>query len=55
MLETAGNIQFERAPGGRGTPVRVALEYSPPSGRVGGAIAAIFPYSLFDIPTYKDP
>jgi uncharacterized membrane protein len=41
MLETAGYIRFERAPGGRGTLVRVALEYSPPSGRLGGAIASI--------------
>ena len=41
MLETAGYIRFERATGGRGTLVRVALEYSLPSGRVGGAIASI--------------
>lgn len=41
MVETAGYVRFERAPGGRGTLVRVALEYNPPSGRVGGAIASI--------------
>jgi uncharacterized membrane protein len=41
MLETAGYVRFERAPGGRGTLVRVALEYSPPSGRFGGAIVSI--------------
>src|ERR671937_1451967 len=41
MLETAGYIRFERAPGGGGTLVRVAVEYIPPSGRVGGAIASI--------------
>jgi len=41
MLETAGYIRFEPALGGRGTVVRVALEYSPPAGRVGGTIASI--------------
>jgi uncharacterized membrane protein len=41
LLETAGYIRFERAPGGRGTLLRVAMEYDPPSGRVGNAIASI--------------
>jgi len=40
-LETAGYVRFERAPGGRGTLVRVALEYDPPSGHVGATIASI--------------
>jgi uncharacterized membrane protein len=42
LVETAGYVRFERASGGRGTLVRVALEYSPPSGRVGATLASIF-------------
>jgi uncharacterized membrane protein len=30
------------APGGRGTQVRVRLQYDPPGGKVGSAIAWIF-------------
>jgi uncharacterized membrane protein len=41
MLETAGYVRFERAPGARGTIVRVALEYNPPTGHLGAAIASI--------------
>jgi uncharacterized membrane protein len=41
-IETAGYVRFERAPGGRGTLVRVALEYNPPAGRAGAAITSIF-------------
>ena len=41
-VETAGYVRFERAPGGRGTLVRVALEYNPPAGRGGAAISSIF-------------
>ena len=40
-VETAGYVRFERAPGGRGTVVRIALEYSPPAGQVGAAISSI--------------
>jgi uncharacterized membrane protein len=31
----AGSIRFERAVGGRGTVVRVQLQYNPPGGRIG--------------------
>jgi len=34
-METAGYVRFERATGGRGTVVRVALQYRPPTGNVG--------------------
>lgn len=35
-VDNSGSVRFERAPGGRGTLVRVELQYSPP----GGAMAA---------------
>ena len=41
-VENAGNVQFEPAPGGRGTVVRIELEYAPPGGMVGAAIAKLF-------------
>lgn len=34
-----GTVRFETAPGGRGTVVTVELEYEPPAGVVGAAIA----------------
>jgi uncharacterized membrane protein len=37
-----GSVQFERAPGGRGTLVRVELQYAPPGGVVGATIAKLF-------------
>ena len=33
-LDNAGYVRFERATGGRGTVVRVALQYNPPAGKV---------------------
>jgi uncharacterized membrane protein len=41
-VENAGSVVFERAPGNRGTYVRVQLEYNPPAGRIGAAIARMF-------------
>ena len=40
-VETAGYVRFEQARGGRGTLVRVALEYNPPAGRIGAAAASM--------------
>jgi len=40
-LDNAGSIRFERATGGRGTVVRVALQYNPPAGRLGAALATL--------------
>jgi uncharacterized membrane protein len=37
-----GSVRFERAPGARGTEVRVQLEYSPPAGRFGRTVAWLF-------------
>jgi uncharacterized membrane protein len=37
-----GWVAFERAPGGRGTTVRVELRYDPPGGIVGATLAKLF-------------
>jgi uncharacterized membrane protein len=37
-VENSGFIRFKKAPGDRGTEVKVVLEYSPP----GGALASVF-------------
>ena len=36
---SAGSVWFKPAPGGRGTEVRVRLQYEPPAGRLGATIA----------------
>jgi uncharacterized membrane protein len=41
-VEHRGTIKFTKAPGDRGTNVRVVLEYHPPVGQVGSWIAKIF-------------
>ncbi len=38
-VDNAGSVRFQDAPGGRGTEVRVELQYNPPGG-VFGALAA---------------
>lgn len=38
----AGSVEFEQRPGGRGTIVRVELEYRPPGGIAGTAFAMLF-------------
>jgi uncharacterized membrane protein len=37
-----GSVQFTRAPGDRGTAVRVALDYAPPGGQIGRWAAKLF-------------
>ncbi len=37
-----GSVKFERAPGDRGTIVRVEIDYAPPGGRIGAAVAKLF-------------
>lgn len=39
---SAGSVRFKPAPGGRGTEVRVRMQYDPPLGRVGAAVAWLF-------------
>jgi len=41
-IDNSGFVRFTPAPGGRGTEVKVVLEYSPPGGVVGATIAKLF-------------
>jgi uncharacterized membrane protein len=41
-VQNSGTVSFRRAPGARGTEVRVALEYQPPAGELGRSIAWLF-------------
>lgn len=40
-VESSGSVRFEQAPGGRGTIVRVEIDYRPPAGRAGAGIAKL--------------
>jgi uncharacterized membrane protein len=42
LVPNQGSVRFTPAPGGRGTEVRVELQYEPPAGVVGAAIAKFF-------------
>ena len=41
-IDNSGFVRFQSAPQGRGTEVKVVLEYNPPGGAVGDAIAKLF-------------
>jgi uncharacterized membrane protein len=41
-VDHAGSVRFERAPGGRGTEVRVEMQYIPPGGIIGATLAKLF-------------
>jgi len=41
-VDNAGAVRFERAAGGRGTIVRVNIEYNPIGGVIGAAVAKLF-------------
>lgn len=41
-VANAGAVNFSDAPSGRGTVVKVTLDYEPPGGRVGNLIARLF-------------
>ena len=41
-VPNAGSVHFDESTGGRGTTVRVVLEYQPPGGRVGQLVAKLF-------------
>ena len=41
-VPNAGSVHFADAPGGRGTELRVLLEYDPPAGMVGRVVAKLF-------------
>ena len=40
--QNSGSVRFDRAPGARGTEVRVQLQYTPPAGTLGRSIAWLF-------------
>ncbi len=40
-VDHAGSVHFEPGPGGRGTVVRVSLQYNPPGGSAGHAVASL--------------
>lgn len=41
QIVNAGSVRFTPAPGGRGTEVRVIIEYMPPAGAIGQAAARL--------------
>jgi uncharacterized membrane protein len=42
IVQHSGSVQFVKAPGDRGTMVRVVLDYLPPAGRLGHWVAKMF-------------
>ncbi len=40
-VASTGSVRFRPAPGGRGTEVHLKLEYEPPAGRLGYAVAKV--------------
>jgi uncharacterized membrane protein len=41
-VQNSGSVRFQPAPGGRGTEVRIQLQYSPPGGALGRTFAWLF-------------
>jgi uncharacterized membrane protein len=41
-VDHTGSVRFERAPGGRGTEIRVEMSYNPPGGVLGTTVANLF-------------
>lgn len=41
-VENTGTVHFDRATGGRGTVVRVLLDYSPPGGAIAASLVKLF-------------
>lgn len=41
-VDNAGSVRFLEAPGEQGTDVKVTIDYIPPAGRVGWAVAKVF-------------
>ncbi|PWT89357.1 MAG: cyclase [Proteobacteria bacterium] len=42
QVANAGSVWFQDAPGGRGTEVKVELQYNPPAGALGAIVASLF-------------
>ncbi|MBG1265955.1 SRPBCC family protein [Nostoc sp. WHI] len=41
-IDNSGFVRFQKAPGDRGTEVKVVLEYNPPGGALGSIVAKLF-------------
>ena len=41
-VENAGSVEFKRATAGHGTIVKASIQYKPPAGQVGAAVAKLF-------------
>lgn len=41
-VDNAGAVRFQRAPGNRGTIVKVNIQYNPPAGVIGATVAKLF-------------
>jgi uncharacterized membrane protein len=41
-IANRGSVEFKKAPGNRGTYIKVELEYSPPGGKLGGVLTRLF-------------
>ncbi|MBD2508354.1 SRPBCC family protein [Nostoc muscorum FACHB-395] len=41
-VDNSGFVRFKKAPGDRGTEVKVVLEYNPPGGTLGATVAKLF-------------
>ena len=51
MVPNSGVVRFDRAPGARGTELRVELRYEPPGGKAAALLAKLFgrePYQQID-------
>ncbi|MHC5819610.1 MAG: SRPBCC family protein, partial [Nostoc sp.] len=41
-VDNSGFVRFQKAPGDRGTEVKIVLEYNPPGGILGATVAKLF-------------
>ncbi|MEH2182330.1 SRPBCC family protein [Nostoc sp.] len=41
-VDNSGFVRFKKAPGDRGTEVKIVLEYNPPGGALGASVAKLF-------------
>jgi len=41
-IDNSGFVRFQSAPAGRGTEVKVVIEYNPPGGAIGAGAAKLF-------------
>ncbi|HWR14300.1 MAG TPA: SRPBCC family protein [Terriglobales bacterium] len=42
VLPNTGSVQFRKAPGDRGTEITIVMQYQPPAGPIGKAVAMMF-------------